>query len=165
MIWLLIVFLVILGSFSFVLIIGAPFLPTLNNQISDIFELLDLKPGDLLLELGSGDGRILRAAAQRGIKTIGYEINPLLVLYGWLLSWRYHKLITIRWKNYWHAPIGSADAIYIFLLDPYMKKLDRKISREIKQPLKVVSFTFAFPDRKPVKKLKGLKLYLFKPLN
>ena len=145
------------------LLIGAPYLPTLNNQVQDIFKLLDLKPGDLLIELGSGDGRILRAAAKRGIRSVGYEVNPLLVLYSWLLSWRYHRLVVIHWKNFWRVSITAADGIYVFLLDPYMTKLDRKIISEIKKPIKVVSFTFAFPEREPIKQINGLRLYSFKP--
>jgi hypothetical protein len=163
MIWILIGLVVILISFTFVLLLGAPYLPTLNSQIQDIFELLDLKPGDLLIELGSGDGRILRAAAKRGIRSIGYELNPLLVLYSWLLSWRYHRLIMIHWKNFWHVSITAADGIYVFLLDPYMAKLDRKIVSEVKKPTKVLSFTFAFPGRRPIKQINGLRLYSFKP--
>jgi 16S rRNA A1518/A1519 N6-dimethyltransferase RsmA/KsgA/DIM1 with predicted DNA glycosylase/AP lyase activity len=163
MIWLVIGLFIIIISFTFVLLIGAPFLPTLNSQIQDIFKLLDLRPGDLLIELGSGDGKILRAAAKRGIISVGYEANPLLVLYSWLLSWRYRKLIIIHWKNFWHVSIASADGVYVFLLNPYMKKLERKIISEIKKPIKVVSFTFAFPGRKPIKEINGLRLYEFKP--
>jgi 16S rRNA A1518/A1519 N6-dimethyltransferase RsmA/KsgA/DIM1 with predicted DNA glycosylase/AP lyase activity len=163
MFWLILTLIIVVLAFGLVLLIGAPFLPTLNNQIEDIFELIDLKPGDLLLELGSGDGRILRAAAKRGIKTIGYEINPLLVLYSQFLSWPHRKLITIHWKNFWNISVASADGIYIFLLDPYMNKLDKKIMSEITKPIKVVSFTFAFPNRQPIKRINGLRLYLFKP--
>lgn len=163
MFWLALGLIIIVLIFGFVLLFGAPFLPTLNNQIKDIFELIDLKPGDLMLELGSGDGRILRAAAQRGIKSIGYEANPLLVLYSQLLSWNYRKSVTIRWKNFWHTSIASADSIYVFLLDPYMEKLDKKIMSEISKPVKVVSFTFEFPNRQPIKQINGLRLYLFKP--
>ncbi len=163
MIWLAIALILIALSFGAVLLIGAPFLPTLNSQVKDIFELFDLKPGQKLIDLGCGDGRILRAAAKRGILSVGYEANPLLVLYGQLLAWHYRKLITFKWQNFWHSSIASTDGIYVFLLNPYMAKLDKKIMSEITKPTKVVSFTFEFPDRQPIKQIKGLRLYLFQP--
>ena len=46
---------------------GAPFLPTLRKRVNDALDLLDLKEGQTMLELGSGDGRLLRAAAGRQI--------------------------------------------------------------------------------------------------
>ena len=69
---------VTLLSFSFVLLFGAPFLPTLKKQIDEALDLLDLKPGETMLELGCGDGRILLAATQRGLSVVGYELNPIL---------------------------------------------------------------------------------------
>ncbi|MGH7237482.1 MAG: class I SAM-dependent methyltransferase [Candidatus Saccharimonadales bacterium] len=145
--------------FASAIAFGAPFLPTLRKRVADAFELLDLAPGQTLLELGSGDGRILRAAAQRGVKSIGYEINPLLVVWSMLINVRYRKLITVRWRNFWHVPLEPADAVYVFLLDPYMKKLDNKIVQEAKNPIKVVSFAFAFPGHKPIKQINGQMLY------
>lgn len=145
--------------FSFVIAFGAPFLPTLKARTPEALDLLDLKPGQTLLELGSGDGRILRAAAERGIKSIGYELNPLLVVWSMLISLKYRKLITVRWGNYWRHRLPVTDGIYVFLLNPYMEKLNNKIEQEISKPVKVVSFAFAIPGKKPVKELHGLMLY------
>lgn len=150
---------IIVLLFASAIAFGAPFLPTLRKRVPDALELLDLAPGQTLLELGSGDGRILRAAAQCGVKSIGYEINPLLVVWSMLINVRYRKLITVRWRNFWHVPLEPADAIYVFLLDPYMKKLNNKIVQEVKQPIKVVSFAFAFPGHEPLKQINGQMLY------
>lgn len=149
-------------GFSFVIAFGAPFLPTLKVQTEEALDLLDLRAGQTLLELGSGDGRILRAAAQRGIYAVGYELNPFLVVWSMLTNWRYHRLITVRWGNYWQHKLVPTDGIYVFLLQKYMKKLDKKIIQESTMPVKLVSFAFEIPDRKPAKKLKGLFLYEYK---
>ncbi|MGH7195669.1 MAG: class I SAM-dependent methyltransferase [Candidatus Saccharimonadales bacterium] len=157
---LIIIGVILIILFASAILFGAPFLPTLKKRVPDALALLDLKPGQTLLELGSGDGRIMKAAAKQGIKVIGYEINPLLVLWSMFVNLPYRKLVTIHCRNYWHVPLPPTDAIYVFLLNPYMKKLDKKIVQEIKQPIKVVSFAFAFPDHKPIKQLNGQMLYL-----
>ena len=147
--------------FSFVIAFGAPFLPTLKARTSEALDLLDLKPGQTLLELGSGDGRILRAAAQRGVYSSGYELNPVLVIWSTLINWKYRKFITVHWGNYWHRKLPVTDGIYVFLLNPYMKKLDTKIMQDIKSKVKVVSFAFEIPGKKPAKELNGLYLYKY----
>lgn len=161
--WLLIVLGLIVLIFGSVLLFGAPFLPTLKDQTIEALRLLELKPGQVLIELGSGEGKILREAARHGIKSIGYEINPLLVIYSKIACLRYKGLIEIHWRNFWNVSLGDIDGIYVFLLKPYMTKLDVKIEEEITKPLRVVSFAFAFPDREPVKEISGLMLYIFKP--
>lgn len=156
---LLIVGLVIL-LFGFVLFFGAPYLPTLHRQQQAALDMLELKPGQTLLELGSGDGRMLAAAAQRGIKSIGYELNPLLVAYSWLITRRYRRLVTVKWANFWRTTIPEADGMYVFLLDRYMSKLYKKITQEIGKPIKLVSFAFEIPEVKHTKEKSGLYLYV-----
>ncbi len=152
---------ILVGLFGFVVLFGAPYLPTLKAQSAILFDLLDLKPGGTLVELGSGDGKILKAAAKRGIRVIGYELNPLLALISWLHCWRYRQLVTVRWGNYWRQPLPPCDAIYVFLLDRYMAKLHKKITQEISKPVKLVSFVFPIPGQKPVTEKSGLLLYQY----
>lgn len=158
LIWIGIFFILI---FSFVVAFGAPFLPTLKARTPEVFELLNLRPGQTLLELGSGDGRILRAAAERGIYAIGYELNPVLVLWSRLQTWRYRKLVTVHWGNYWMRKLPQTDAIYVFLLNPYMKKLDTKIIQDTTKKVKVVSFAFEIPGRTAIAQKNGLFLYIY----
>ncbi len=113
--------------FSLVILVGAPFLPTLKKHIEPALDMLDLNPGQTLLELGSGDGRILLAAAKRGINSVGYELNPFLVVYSWLITRKYRRQVHIIWGNYWEKPWPRADGIFVFLLQPYMERLNKKI--------------------------------------
>jgi hypothetical protein len=154
---------IIFVCFVFVVAFGAPFLPTLKSRAPDALKLLGLKPGQTLVELGSGDGRLLRLAAEQGIYAIGYELNPLLVMWTYLVHWRYRKYITIRLGNFWHHKFPEADGIYTFLLDPYMPKLDKKITQEITKKVKLVSFAFEIPGKKPVKEINGMRLYTYNP--
>ena len=146
--------------FGLVVLVGAPYLPTLKPSMQNAFDLLDLKPGQRLLELGSGDGRVLLEAGKRGIRATGYELNPVLVTYSKLLTWRYRKLVVVKWGNYWQAKWPKTDAIYVFLMQKYMGKLDNKIVQTYPNTnVKLVSLAFTIPGKKPVKQVKGLYLY------
>lgn len=160
MIWLVVLGAAVLFAFSFVLLFGAPYLPTLAKQQETALDLLDLKPGQTLVELGSGDGRMLVAAAQRGIHAVGYELNPLLAFYSWLVTRRYRHLITVKFGNFWMAPLPACDGIYVFLLDRYMAKLHTKVTQEISSSVKLVSFAFQIPKTKHVTEKNGLYLYI-----
>src|SRR5579872_2858900 len=61
------------------LVHGAIYVPTSMRGVREMVKLIDPKPGDKIIDLGSGDGRILIACAERGASAVGYEINPLLV--------------------------------------------------------------------------------------
>ncbi len=150
---------VVFVCFCFVIAFGAPFLPILKPEMYKAVDLIDLKPGQTLLELGSGDGRVLIEAAKRGINGIGYELNPLLVIYSWILTRKYRKHIKIKWGNYWRGTLPPADGIFVFLLQPYMERLDKKIQSDFKKPIKLVSFVFTIPNKKPMKTKKGIFLY------
>lgn len=152
----------IFATFAFVIAFGAPFLPTLKKQVPLALDLIDLKPGQTLLELGSGDGRVLLAAAERGIKAIGYELNPLLILYARFKTRKYRNLIRLRWANFWRIKLPVTDGIFVFLLKPYMRKLDTKIIQECEKPLRLVSFAFEVPGKQPAKKTAGLYLYKYR---
>ncbi len=150
---------VVFGCFVFVIAFGAPFLPTHAPQVEVAFTLAKLKKGQTLLELGSGDGRILLAAAEQGINAIGYELNPLLVLYSLFRTRRYRKLVTIKWQNFWLAKLPESDAIFVFLLGRYMQKLDHKITNEAKKPQKLVSYAFTINGKTPVREKNAMRLY------
>ncbi len=139
-------------AFTFVIAFGAPFLPTLKQEVPRALDLIGLKSGQTLLELGSGDGRVLQAAAERGIYVIGYEFNPILVLYSRFRTRKYKNLVTIVWGNFWHKKFPPTDGIFVFLLKPYMKKLDTKIVQQCLKPLKLISFAFEIPGKQPDQK-------------
>ncbi len=163
----LLIFVIALGAvlfvlFAFVVAFGAPYLPTLKPQIDEALDLVDLEKGQTLLELGSGDGRVLFAAADHGLKAIGYELNPLLVLYTRIRGRKYKGRVKVYWRNFWGVKLPPADGIFVFLLDNYMTKLDNKIVQEYSgKKIKLVSFAFRIPEKEPVKESKGLYLYQY----
>ncbi len=155
---------VLIICFGVVLFFGAPYLPTRRQERLRALELLKLKPGQTLLELGSGDGSLLIAAAKSGLKVVGYELNPILVLVSYLRCFKYRKNIRIIWGNFWRADLSNADGVYVFLLDRFMTKLDAKLTGTNKE-LKLVSYAFAIPGRKVIKKTGPMSLYHYQPID
>jgi hypothetical protein len=158
---LIIVLLLIVLPFGIGAIIGAPYVPILHRDSRRILKLSGLKPGQTLIDLGSGDGRLLRAAAAQGIKCIGYEINPYLVWASRLVCWRYRNLVTIHTADIWHTKLPPADVIYIFILERYMERLERKFTHEITKPTKVISYVFQLPTRPAVHRTHNTYTYEF----
>ena len=158
---LVLVSMVLVLMFGFVIFFGAPYLPTLKKQQEEALDLLDLQPGQLLLELGSGDGRLLRMAADRGISVIGYEINPILFLISKISCIGYGDRIQIKLANFWSVELPGCDGIYVFLLDKYMERLNNKIIQEIRGKVTLVSFAFPIKSKKPITDKAGLYLYKY----
>src|SRR3989338_8627805 len=72
-------------------IMGAPYVPTSKKHIDEILKKANLDKDQTFMELGSGDGRLVRRAVQvYGVKGIGIDINSLLVLLSRLLAARQH---------------------------------------------------------------------------
>ena len=57
---------------------GAPYVPSIRRDVRRLFDTeISLQPHDVVLDIGSGDGLVLREVSRRGAKAIGYEIHPL----------------------------------------------------------------------------------------
>jgi SAM-dependent methyltransferase len=149
---------VIMLAFGGVLLRGAPYVPTLHKQGLAALELLNLQPGQTLLELGSGDGKVLVLAARAGLQVVGIELNPFLVVISWLRTRRYRKQVRIIWGDFWRADWPECDGVFTFLLDRFMVRLDGKM-QQIKKPL--VSFAFKIPGRTVDAERVGVFLYRY----
>lgn len=145
---------------------GAPFVPTRKERIEKALKLAGIKPGQKIVDLGSGDGRILLAAAKKGAKARGFDINPLLV---WATKRAIKKqglrdLAVCQWKNFWWQDLSCFDIVFVYGLSHIMKGLGKKLQRELKPGAKVVSLIFQFPNWQPVLGDKdGIYIYTIPP--
>jgi len=144
------------------LVRGAVYFPTTPEGVGIIKRLADAKPGELVADLGSGDGRIVMAFASEGSKTHGFEIDPWLV-------WKSRKAIKdaglekrafVHWKSFWRADLSQYDVIAVYAFPTIMKRLERKLERELKPGARIVSNIYEFPNWKPTKKEGGVTLYI-----
>ncbi len=135
---------------------GAPFVPTKNTVADAMIRLAGIKKGSVVYDLGSGDGKLLRLATQKGARTIGYEINPLLVL------WANLRGAPTLWKNFWGADIHDADIVFIYLLPWKMERLAKKLKTECKKGTVIVSNSFIFPGWNIVRQDAAHHVYVFR---
>ncbi len=152
---------VVVAAFGLGALMGAPYLPVLSRDVEKLLDLADIKAGETLLDLGCGDGRLLRAAARRGVRGIGYEINPFVWAAAQLLCWPHRKLVSVRLGNYWTMQWPQADVVYVFLIDRYMIKLDQALRKRLDRPTRVVSYVFEIPGVTAVRSTNNARLYYY----
>ena len=150
---------------------GAPFVPSTNPTARAMILLARIKQGMKVYDLGSGDGRLLFLAAEKGATAIGLEINPLLVFWTWIrkmVSKRPKtglnpaRAVTVRWKNFWNADLSDANVVFVYLLPWRMEKLAAKLQKELKPGSLIVSNSFIFPNWKILRQDKARHIYVFK---
>lgn len=142
---------------------GATYFPTTDLAVTQMLKLAQTGPKDTLIDLGSGDGRILLTAARLGAKAIGYEINPFLV---WLSRRRIHrakfdKLVTVYWKSFWQADFRQATVITVYLLPSLMDRLQHFLEKKVNHPVRLVTNIYPFRHLSPVKHSRHIYLYSF----
>lgn len=154
-------------AFGMIVFRGAPYVPTKRRDIGDIFLVHNFDKDDVLVDLGSGDGRVLEEAAKRGVRSVGYELNPLLALLSRfrLRSWR--DLARVEVKDFWisRLPEGTT-VIFVFLAGPFMPRLDRRLQQEAYRSGRVItliSYGVKIPGKTPSTTRGGLLVYRYQP--
>jgi hypothetical protein len=132
----------------------APYVTTKDDKIEPLFKAAGIKNGTVFYELGSGDGRLVLAAAKHGANANGVEQSWIRVWMSRYQAWK-QKLPN---SHFFHGNIFArsyypADIIYIFLLPEGVKKLEKKLKKELKPGAVVITQTFHFKTWKPFKKL------------
>jgi hypothetical protein len=113
-----------------------------------------MKAAQLLIDLGCGDGRVLRQARKRyGVRAIGYELNLLAYLTAQLLSLG-REGIEIRYRNFFTADLTKADVVFCYLFTDVMQDLATKLKSSLSSGTVVVSCNFALPGFNPLKMLR-----------
>ena len=126
-----------------------------------MLNLSDLKSDEVLMDLGSGDGRIIVEAAKTGARCVGIEINPTLY---WLSKIKifFSRLdnAKVQRTNLWITDLKEVDVLTLYFIPSKMDKLRKKIKKEMRPGSRVVSHAFAFPDWQYTKKDDKVYLYI-----
>ena len=163
---LVIIFANILGALIFLSIIvslvrGAPPVPSSKRVIATFLEIAAEYRPTKAVDLGAGDGRIVKALAEQGIEAYGYEINPLLVWWGNLRLKKagLRRKGFLKTANLWSQNLGEFDFVVIYGLPNIMRHFEKKLEAELQPGALIVSNSFPLPTWKPVKKIENVYLY------
>jgi len=132
----------IMMGFSWLM--GSPFIRTRHNVLESIFNEVNFKKKDKFVDLGCGDGTVVRFVADRyTIDARGVDINFLLILRSNIMK-LVQKLPSASFKqqNIFNADISDADIIYLFLLPKLIQKLKPKLIKECKKGVLIISHGF-----------------------
>ena len=158
----------IVALFFLVVLRGAPYLPSRRKDVALAFdELYPLGSTDTLIDIGSGDGVVLRQAAARGARAIGFEINPILVILSRLLSLRRPGVQT-KWRDFWLTPLPpETTVVYVFGESRDIVKMAARVQSEanrLHKTIWLISYAFDIPGLQPTRSFHAHFLYEMSPL-
>jgi SAM-dependent methyltransferase len=143
---------------------GAPWAPTSRRTIRNMLALANVRPGDTVYDLGSGDGRIPLMAARRfGARAVGIEIDPLFYL------WTRFKIVVLGQQgrvrlvrgDLFDQDLSQADVVTCYLLPRTNERLVGKLEQELRPGTRVVSRRFQLPGWSPVRQDDEARLYVY----
>lgn len=155
----------VLAGFVFFVIdlflMDLPYVATRKEKISTIIKLAAIKRGETVVDLGAGDGRLLFQSAKKGAYSVGYELNPYLIIFTKVRA----KLngtsqsIKVYKKNLWSADLKVADVIFVYGRKKTMQKFQNFVYKNAKKGTRLVVNDNPFPTKKPIKVENQVFLY------
>ena len=131
-----------------------PYVPTPQEVVERMLELAQVKRGDVVYDLGSGDGRIVVTAAKKyGVKAIGFEIDPERIKESTenIKKAGVGDLVEIRQQDIRTVDLSPASVLTMYLLPEVNLMIRPNIWKQMKPGSRVVSHDFDMGDWKPLK--------------
>lgn len=141
----------------------APFVSTPIPVVRRMLSLANLKPGEVLFDLGSGDGRVLfTAAVEFGARAVGIELRKDLVerTRNKASALKLGEKVRVIHGNVMNVPIDQADVVTLYLTTAANDKVRPKLERELKDGARVVSHDFEVPGWTPKRVERFYESYL-----
>lgn len=146
---------------------GAFFAPSDARAIQDMIRLLAPEANDTVVDIGSGDGRVLIVLGRMSIHSIGIERNRILV---WIARMRIRRAGLSDYAQVVHADVWSysfhqTTHITLFGIPYIMKPLEHKLRTELPPQAKIAVNRFTFPTLSPIEKRGSVYLYTIQHKN
>ena len=143
------------------------YVPTPEPVVDAMLNLAGVKEGDVLYDLGSGDGRIPIAAAKRfGVRGVGIDINPVRVREANANAQEagVTDLVTFKEADLFQEDISDASVVTLYLLQSLNVKLRPKLLAELAPGTRIVSHAFDMADQwepEQTREVDGTRIYLW----
>jgi SAM-dependent methyltransferase len=131
--------------------LDVPFVPTPADAVAAMLKLAGVRKDDVVYDLGSGDGRIVIAAARRGARGVGIDIDPARIAEGERNARAAGVASRVRFvrQDLFDADLGDATVVTLYLLPRVNQRLRPKLLAELKPGTRVVSYGFDMGDWAP----------------
>jgi tRNA A58 N-methylase Trm61 len=132
----------------------APFVATPTPVVRQMLILAELKPGETLYDLGSGDGRtVIMAAKDFGAKSVGVELREDLVKRALsnIQEFGLEKQAQILQKDIFKVNLSQADVVFLYLTTSANEKVKPKLETELKPGARIISHDYEILGWKPSK--------------
>ncbi len=132
----------------------APFVTSPQPIVDKMLEMSRLKSGEMLFDLGCGDGRIVTAAVKNhGARAVGVELSPVLAKRAQQLveSQGLQDQVKIIQGDMMDVDVSGANVVALYLMTDANEQLRPKLERELKAGARVISLEFKIKGWKPAK--------------
>lgn len=128
-----------------------PFVPTPNEVVEKMLDVANVGPGDYVIDLGSGDGRIVVAAAKRGAFAHGIDIDPQRISEAKANARQagVEDRVLFVQDNLFETDFSQASVITMYLLNSVNLKLRPKLLETLSPGTRIVSHSFNMDDWEP----------------
>jgi SAM-dependent methyltransferase len=142
--------------------IPTPYVPSTALNVDEMLRLAGVGPNDVVYDLGSGDGRVVIAAARDwGARGVGIELDASLVTQSREAAKRegVADRVSFREGDILKAAIGDATVVTMYLLTPLVEKVKPRLLAELKPGTRIVAHEYGFSDWKPERHVQISKNY------
>jgi len=137
---------------------NVPFVPASMDVAKRMVDAAGLKPGNIVYDIGCGDGRIVYLAVKDyGVKGIGIELSPLVYLLARFRQLLWHSGARLRFGNFNRQDFSDADVVFCYSSDDVMARLETKLQAELKTGARVVSYIYRFKNWKEKRAVKSVE--------
>jgi SAM-dependent methyltransferase len=144
------------------------YLPTPREAVTTMLNAANVGPGDVVYDLGSGDGRILIAAVKDfgAARGVGVDIDPAMIREANDNADRAKVMDRVRFLNQdlFDTDLRDATVVTLYLLPWLNRQLIPKLKAELKPGARIVAYRFAMGDWKPDQTLivNGQSIYVWR---
>lgn len=158
-----VVMMILIGSGLYSMFAGAPFVGSSKKRMETMFEFAKLKKNDRVADLGCGDGRVVYAVADKGVKySVGYEFSLPTYFYALWKKKKEKRKGEIKFKNFWKEDFSKFDVLICFLLGKTMDRFARDVWPKLKKGTRVISNEFIIEALEPDRAKNRVYLYIKK---